>query len=75
MVDLDEKHSISLFLGGLKDEISLQVRMFTLTNLTDVFHMAKLQEQTLVALKSRYSPIMPTPVSKFNAHNSFGVEV
>ena len=72
MVDLDEKHSISLFLGGLKDEISLQIRMFTLTTLTDAFHMAKMQEQTLVALKSRYSPILPTPVSKINAHNFFG---
>ena len=43
-VELSEKHAISLFLGGLKNEISLQIRMFTLESLTDVFYMAKMQE-------------------------------
>ncbi|GJU21236.1 reverse transcriptase [Tanacetum coccineum] len=55
MVELEEKHEISLFLGGLKNEISLQIRMFTLHTLTKAFYMAKMQEQTLVALKSSYS--------------------
>nr|GEX48115.1 hypothetical protein [Tanacetum cinerariifolium] len=73
IVELDEKHAISLFLGGLKNEISMQIRMFTLDSLTDVFYMAKMQEQTLVALKARYTPLLPNPASKLNISNSQGV--
>nr|GEV14925.1 hypothetical protein [Tanacetum cinerariifolium] len=73
MVELDEKHAISLFLGGLKNEIILQIRMFTLDSLTDVFYMAKMQEQTLVALKSRYTPLLSNPASKLNSSTSQGV--
>ncbi|GJU29865.1 hypothetical protein Tco_1173454 [Tanacetum coccineum] len=72
MVELEEKHAISLFLGGLKSEISLQIRMFTLYTLTEAFYMAKMQEHALVALKSRYTPLLPTPVSKSNNNVAFG---
>ena len=50
-VELSEKHVISLFLGGLKMEISAQIRMFTLTTLIEVYYLAKMQEQTILALK------------------------
>ncbi|GKB58284.1 reverse transcriptase [Tanacetum coccineum] len=72
MVELEEKHAISLFLGGLKSEISLQIRMFTLHTLTEAFYMAKMQEQTLVALKSRYTPLLPTPSPKSNNNVAYG---
>ncbi|GKD62399.1 reverse transcriptase, partial [Tanacetum coccineum] len=73
MVELDEKHAISLFLGGLKNEINMQIGMFTLDFLTDVFYMAKMQEQTLVALKARYTPLLFNPASKLNTNTSQGV--
>ncbi|GKD67870.1 hypothetical protein Tco_1321960 [Tanacetum coccineum] len=72
MIELEEKHAISLFLGGLKSEISLQIRMFTLHTLTEAFYMAKMQEHTLVALKSRYTPLLPTPNPKSNNNVPYG---
>ncbi|GJX75550.1 ribonuclease H-like domain-containing protein [Tanacetum coccineum] len=73
MVELEEKHAISLFLRGLKSEISLQFRMFTLHTLTEAFYMAcKMQEQTLTALKSRYTPLLPTLVPKINTNVAYG---
>ncbi|GKF21207.1 reverse transcriptase [Tanacetum coccineum] len=59
MVELDKKHAISLFLEGLKNEISLQIRMFTLESLT-----------TLIALKSRYTPLLPNLVSKLYSNTT-----
>ena len=57
-VELSEKHAASLFLGGLKSEISLQIRMFTVATLSDAYYLAKMQEQTLLVLKSRYGPVL-----------------
>ena len=50
-IELSEKHAISLFWGGLKMEISAQIRMFTLNTLIEVYYLAKMQEQTILALK------------------------
>nr|GEX70036.1 hypothetical protein [Tanacetum cinerariifolium] len=72
MVEFEEKHAISLFLGRLKSEVSLQIRMFTLHTLTEAFYMAKMQEQTLVALKSRYTLLLPTPSHKNNNNVAHG---
>ena len=55
-VELTEKQAISMFLGGLKDEVFMPIRMFSLTSLADVFSMARLQESTNVVMKSRYAP-------------------
>ncbi|GKC56058.1 reverse transcriptase [Tanacetum coccineum] len=60
-MDLSEKHAISLFLGGLKMEISAHIRMFTMYTLNDVYYIAKMQEQTIVAMKSRYGHVLNTP--------------
>ncbi|GKD46152.1 hypothetical protein Tco_1270797 [Tanacetum coccineum] len=46
--------------------------MFTLHTLTEAFYMAKMQEQTLVALKSRYTPLLPTPSPKSNNNVAYG---
>ncbi|GJU98651.1 reverse transcriptase [Tanacetum coccineum] len=43
-VDLDDSCAISLFIGGLKEEIAYAVRMFKPTSLTEVFSLSKLQE-------------------------------
>ena len=55
-VELTQKQAISMFLGGLKDEVFMPIRMFSLTSLADVFSMARLQESTNVVMKSRYAP-------------------
>ncbi|GJX34501.1 gypsy/ty3 retroelement polyprotein [Tanacetum coccineum] len=60
-VDQTEAYAISLFIGGLKDEIGLAVRMFKPNKLTDAYCLAKIQEATLAIPKHRYTPILPTP--------------
>ncbi|GKA03460.1 reverse transcriptase, partial [Tanacetum coccineum] len=45
-VDLNDDYAISLFTGGLKEEISYDVRMFKPNTLSDVFCLSKLQEYT-----------------------------
>ncbi|XP_071714137.1 uncharacterized protein [Rutidosis leptorrhynchoides] len=54
-LEISEKHAISLFLAGLQKEIKLQVRMFMPKSLEDAYTLAKLQEDTLSAVKRRYS--------------------
>ncbi|GJT33946.1 hypothetical protein Tco_0924365 [Tanacetum coccineum] len=44
-------------------------KMFTLDTLNDVYYLAKMQEQTIVAMKSRYGPILPTPKPISNVSN------
>ncbi|GJU05073.1 DEAD-box ATP-dependent RNA helicase 41 [Tanacetum coccineum] len=61
-VELNEAYVVSLFIGGLKKEISIPIRMFKITSLIDVYAMAKLQEATNVVLKPRYTfPLLSTP--------------
>ncbi|GKB18974.1 gypsy/ty3 retroelement polyprotein [Tanacetum coccineum] len=55
-VELLESYAISLFVGGLKDEISMPIRMFKLITLADAFSMARMQEATNIAMKPRYIP-------------------
>ena len=52
-MNLTESLAMSLFIGGLKDEISMPVRMFKPLSLADLFSMAKMQKATLLATKSR----------------------
>ncbi|GKA56752.1 reverse transcriptase [Tanacetum coccineum] len=55
-VDLLESYAISLFVGGLKDERSMSIRMFKLTTLAGVFSIARMQEATNNAMKPMYTP-------------------
>nr|GEW22401.1 reverse transcriptase [Tanacetum cinerariifolium] len=73
-MELSKKHAISLFLGGLKMEISTHIMMFTLDTLNDAYYMAKMQEQTIVAMKSRYGPVLTTPRLVSNVFNKPVVE-
>ncbi|GJT89995.1 reverse transcriptase [Tanacetum coccineum] len=68
-VKLTESYAISLFIGGLKDEIGMAVRMFKLTKLTHVYCMAKMQEQTIVVSKSRHASLLSTPKTSFISEN------
>ena len=59
-VDLTKKHTVNIFLNGLKNVIQPQVRMFILKILYQTFALAKLQETTLQTL-ARKAPLLPTP--------------
>lgn len=71
--ELSEKHKLSCFLSGLKDEIRLPVRMLNPQNLNAAFGLAKIQEEYLMAssrsIKSwvegpKASILGPPPVPK-----------
>nr|GEV98836.1 hypothetical protein [Tanacetum cinerariifolium] len=53
----------------LKVEISSHIRMFTLDTLNDVYYLAKMQEQTIMDMKSRYGPVLNTPKPVSNVFN------
>ncbi|XP_071695748.1 uncharacterized protein [Rutidosis leptorrhynchoides] len=72
-VDITEKQAISMYLGGLKKEIELPVRMFKPNSLEDTFCLAKLQEDTIEATKKKVTPILPTPRSTYNSYQSRSV--
>nr|GEY67044.1 hypothetical protein [Tanacetum cinerariifolium] len=54
--------------GGLKDEISMPLRMFKLKTLADAFCMAKMQEATNAAIRPRYTSIQ----SNYKSNNVGG---
>ncbi|GJY02519.1 hypothetical protein Tco_0360671 [Tanacetum coccineum] len=51
----------SLFIGGLKDDISMSVRMFKPNTMTDVYCLGKMQEATLQVVKTKHTPLLTTP--------------
>ena len=71
--ELSEKHKLSCFLSGLKDEIRLPVRMFNPQNLNATFGLAKIQEENLLASRRntkswgkgpKASILGPSPMTK-----------
>ncbi|GKB92263.1 retrovirus-related pol polyprotein from transposon 17.6 [Tanacetum coccineum] len=61
-VELNKAYIVSLYIGCFKKEVSMPIRMFKITNLTDVYAMAKMQEATNAIIKPRYnSSLLPTP--------------
>ncbi|GKD31650.1 gypsy/ty3 retroelement polyprotein [Tanacetum coccineum] len=64
-VKLSEAYPVSLFIGGLKDEISMSVRMFKPNTLTDVYCFAKIQEATLHVFKTKQTPLLTTPKAPY----------
>nr|GEY85866.1 hypothetical protein [Tanacetum cinerariifolium] len=52
-VDFSKSYAVSLFVEGLKDKISMPIRMFKLTTLVDAFSMTRMQEATNSAMKPR----------------------
>ncbi|GKA62966.1 gypsy/ty3 retroelement polyprotein [Tanacetum coccineum] len=70
-VELSEAYAVSLFIGGLKDEIGMHVRMFKPNTLSDVYCLAKMQEATLQAIKTRQTPLLTTPRTPYAATTSY----
>ena len=54
--DLLENHKLSCFLSGLKDEVSLSVKMLNPKNLNEAFSLAKIQEEYLMSSKKIQKP-------------------
>jgi hypothetical protein len=48
---LPEFHKLSCFLGGLKDEIKLPVRMFNPKTLVDAYSLARMQEEYILTTR------------------------
>ncbi|KAJ0937126.1 putative retrotransposon gag domain-containing protein [Helianthus annuus] len=53
-LQLPIEYALSCFLAGLEEEIRLQVRMFNPKNIQEAFCLAKLQEATIKAKRSRF---------------------
>ncbi|GJY77978.1 reverse transcriptase [Tanacetum coccineum] len=62
-LDLNESYAVSLFIGGLKSEIGMPIRMFKPTTLKDVSCLARMQEATLALLKVK-------PASQYGGYRS-----
>lgn len=54
--ELSEKHKLSCFLNGLKDEIRLPIRMFNPPSLSAAFGLDKIQEEYLHASRKSTKP-------------------
>ncbi|KAG8376274.1 hypothetical protein BUALT_Bualt09G0046200 [Buddleja alternifolia] len=64
-VNLTESYVVSCFLGSLKGEIEVQVRMFKPKNLQEAVCLAKLKEQALIlAHKRNHTNTKPQPFQK-----------
>nr|GEW82281.1 hypothetical protein [Tanacetum cinerariifolium]GEW82282.1 hypothetical protein [Tanacetum cinerariifolium] len=69
-VKLNEAYIVSLLIEELKKEFVMPIRMFKITNLIDVYVMAKMQKATNTVLKPRYnSSLLPTSNFVFNSVN------
>lgn len=63
-LNLPEEYLLSCYLGGLEDDIQLSVRMFAPKSIQQALCLAKLQEASLSAKKTKNShkpPLLPTP--------------
>ncbi|KAG8387123.1 hypothetical protein BUALT_Bualt03G0220500 [Buddleja alternifolia] len=73
-LDLPDPYALSCFLGDLRSEISVNVRMFRPKSLQEAISLAKLQEQALSLSYKKPSPFLskPSPYSqKFPLNNPF----
>lgn len=59
--ELFEKHKLSCFLNGLRDEIRLPIRMLNPQNLSSAFGLAKIQEEYLFTSKKSTRPWIEVP--------------
>jgi hypothetical protein len=64
---LPDEYKLSCFLGGLKNEIRLPVRMFNPKTLVEAYSLARIQEECLSNLAKGFGPPWrPTPFSSTN---------
>ncbi|GKD79058.1 hypothetical protein Tco_1341679 [Tanacetum coccineum] len=57
-VELNESYVVSLFIGGLKEDIAYAVRMFKPTSLSHFFCLFKLQEANNSMYKTKHTPLL-----------------
>ena len=67
---MTESYTISLYNGGLKEEIDHSVRMFKPASLIDVFSLSKLQEAAMPVNRNRSAPLLATPKTTVMGVNS-----
>ncbi|GKE44646.1 hypothetical protein Tco_1471930 [Tanacetum coccineum] len=60
-VDVTQSQLVSLFIVGLPTNIEVNVRMFRPKTLVDAMSLANFQEASLVIVKNRTTPLLPTP--------------
>lgn len=68
-LNLSEEYLLSCYVGGLEDEIQLSVRMFNPKTVQQALCLAKLQEASAKARKTKThhkSALLPTPPAKTN---------
>jgi len=53
---LSDSHRLSCFLGGLKKEIKMGVRMLNAQNLVVAYELARMQEETLTITRKSWRP-------------------
>ena len=56
-----EKHKLSCFLSGLRDEIRFPIKMFNPQNLNSAFGLAKIQKEYLLSNKKTTKPWVDVP--------------
>ncbi|GJU60039.1 reverse transcriptase [Tanacetum coccineum] len=71
-VEVSEEHVISLYLGGLPNELEMSVRMFRLKTLSDAYCLTTLQEATLEAVKKKSRPFVNQTIGRFGVSNLNG---
>lgn len=70
MPELNESYFLSGFLGSLKDEIRLMVRMFKPNTMAQAVEIARLQERILDHTKRSKFPIKPYTTSYNSKSNN-----
>lgn len=68
-LDLTEEHQLSCYLGGLEEDIQLAVRMFTPKSVQQALCLAKLQEASGKAKKTKKPPLLPNPTNTKSTPN------
>jgi hypothetical protein len=53
---LSDSHRLNCFLGGLKEEIKIGVRMLNPHNLIAAYELAKMQEKNLTIMRRSWKP-------------------
>ncbi|GKC31780.1 reverse transcriptase [Tanacetum coccineum] len=59
-VDITVSHSVSMFIAGLPTSMEMNVRMFRPKTLADAFSLANFQEASLVVIRQKTVPLLPT---------------
>nr|KYP70048.1 hypothetical protein KK1_009256 [Cajanus cajan] len=65
-VELSEAHQLSCFLGGLKQDVQMMVRMFQPDSVRKVFSLAKMYEASTLS-NPQFKPILKNQKPQFSS--------